>query len=156
MGMRWWKTNACERATQWISLDLDGELSPLEQAALVRHLEGCAPCRSISTDVRSFTELLRAQPLAELGRPLAAPLPGRARVRAARRVTVALAFAGLMAATTFGGLALTGPGSSAQSALAFRSLQEQKRFAEHETLRLEPAHEIALSDTRCIGNCALG
>jgi hypothetical protein len=156
MGMRWWKTNACERATQWISLGLDDELSPLEQAALARHLDGCAPCRAISTDARSFTALLRAQPLVELQRPLAVPAPGGARARAARRVAVSLVFAGLMAATTFGGFALTGPGGSAQSALAFRNLQEQKRFAEHETLRLEPAQEIAFGDTRCIGNCTLG
>ena len=35
---RWRRTTACERGAQWISLDLDGELSRLEQTALARHL----------------------------------------------------------------------------------------------------------------------
>ena len=47
MGMRWWRTNACERAMQWISLELDGELSQLERAALGRHIDGCARCREV-------------------------------------------------------------------------------------------------------------
>ena len=39
---RWLLTTACERASQWISLELHGELGRLEQAALVRHLGGGA------------------------------------------------------------------------------------------------------------------
>ena len=37
--MRWRRTTACERAAQWISLGLDGELRARDRAALDRHLE---------------------------------------------------------------------------------------------------------------------
>ena len=65
---RWWRTNTCERATQWISLDLDGELSQLEQAALARHLLSCSRCQAVSAAVSSFTRILREAPLIELER----------------------------------------------------------------------------------------
>src|SRR5690349_3142332 len=103
MGMRWWRTNACERAMQWASLDLDGELSELEEAALGRHLEGCARCRETCAEVRGFTRLLRSEPLVELARPVEVALPGRGRARAARRIAVSVALAGATAAAAFGG-----------------------------------------------------
>jgi anti-sigma factor RsiW len=139
MGMRWWRTNACERATQWVSLDLDGELSELEQAALARHLDGCARCREAAAETRDFTRLLRTAPLVELERPVEVTFPRRARVRAARRVAVSVAFAGVAAAAAFGGLVLTSGGTTAESALSFRNVQEQRRFAHIEARRLEPA-----------------
>jgi len=152
MGMRFWRSNACDRATQWLSLELDGELSQLEQSALARHLDGCARCRVLSEDVRTFTAMLRDAPLVELERPIVVPAPGRART--ARRVTAALAFAGVLAAAAIG-VFVPGGSTDARSALTFRSPQEQQRFAEVETQRLEPA-DAPLGDTRCIGNCALG
>src|ERR1700730_15601806 len=74
---RWWRTNTCERATQWISLDLDGELSQLEQAALARHLLSCARCQAVSSQVSSFTRMLREAPLIEFEREPAYASPGR-------------------------------------------------------------------------------
>src|SRR3954447_26712487 len=100
MGMRFWKANACDRATQWLSLELDGELSQLEQAALTRHLDGCARCSAVSADVRAFTTVLRNAPLVELERPVGVVAPRRARV--ARRATAGLAFAGVLAAAAVG------------------------------------------------------
>ena len=49
--MRWRRTTACERAAQWISLDLDDELGRLERAALARHLGRCAGCRAASAEI---------------------------------------------------------------------------------------------------------
>jgi len=153
MGMRFWRANACDRATQWLSLELDGELSQLEQAALARHIEACARCRDLSEDVRAFTAMLREAPLVELERPIVVLAPRRART--ARRVTAAaLAFAGVVAAAAIGGF-VPGGNTDTRSTLTFRSPQEQQRFAEIETQRLEPV-DAALGDTRCIGNCALG
>ena len=135
---RWWKTNACERASQWISLDLDGELSQLERAALARHLTACVRCSELAADVSSFTQLLRAAPLVELERPIVVEAPRAVRRRVARRAAVSLAFAGLTAAAVLGGLVLpASPPTS--SALAFASVQQQKRFAHAEAQRLEPA-----------------
>jgi predicted anti-sigma-YlaC factor YlaD len=139
MGMRWWRTNSCDRAMQWISLDLDGELSQLEHAALGRHLDGCAPCRAVSVEVGAFTRLLREAPLVELDRPMVVGAPRRARVRTARRVAATIAFAGLAAAAVLGGFVFPTGGTNPHSALAFRSAQEQRRFAHIEARRLEPA-----------------
>jgi anti-sigma factor RsiW len=139
MGMRWWRTSACERAAQWISLDLDGELSQLERAALGRHLDGCARCRELSSDVREFTTLMREAPLVELGRPVELPPARRARARTAKRVAASLAFAALTAVAVAGAAFYPSGGASPHSALAFRNAQEQERFASLETQRLEPS-----------------
>ena len=138
MGMRWWRTGSCDRASQWISLELDGELSQLEQVALGRHLAGCARCRAVSADVRAFTAAIRSAPLVELERPVALAVDRRARV-SPRRVAASLAFAGLSAAAVLGGLLITSGGVAPRSTLAFRNAQEQQRFAHLETRRLEPA-----------------
>jgi len=124
---------------QWISLDLDGELSQLEQAALARHLDGCARCRELGTDVNAFTQLIRDAPLVELDRPVVVAAPGRSRARAARRAAVSLAFAGLAGAAALGGVVLTSGGSNAHGAFSFRNAQEQQQFAHVEARRLEPA-----------------
>jgi ferric-dicitrate binding protein FerR (iron transport regulator) len=139
MGMRWWRTGACERAQQWISLELDGELSQLEQAALARHLDGCASCREVSAEIGGFTRLIRAAPLLALEHPLIVELPRRARVRAARRAVVSLAFAGLMGAAVLAGFLVPTSRTTPPSALSFRSAKEQQRFAHIEAQRLEPA-----------------
>jgi predicted anti-sigma-YlaC factor YlaD len=151
---RWWRTNTCDRAAQWISLGLDGELSQLEQAALARHLGRCARCQAVSTEVSLFTRMLREAPLIELERAIGYAAPRRARARAARRVAASLAFAGLAAATVFGGIVLTGSKPSPGSPLAFQSLQQQERFAAIEVRRLEPVVG-AVVQTWCVGNCTL-
>jgi predicted anti-sigma-YlaC factor YlaD len=151
---RWWRTNTCDRATQWISLDLDGELSQLEHAALARHLSDCARCRSVSAEVSAFTGMLREAPLLQLEREIASAAPRRARVRAVRRVAVSLAFAGVAVVAVFGGLVLPGTNTGEQSALSFRNVQEQTRFAHIEVQRLEPVVG-AVVETWCVGNCTL-
>ena len=35
----------CEKAQKWISLDMDGELSPRRAARLHAHLDTCSICR---------------------------------------------------------------------------------------------------------------
>ena len=67
---RWRRTTACERAAQWISLDLDGELGRLEQAALARHLRRCDRCRASSAEIGGFTALLREAPPVEPARAI--------------------------------------------------------------------------------------
>ena len=53
----------CDRVRNQLSLDLDGELSRLEQAMVSRHLEECLNCRIFSDDVARFTASLREAPL---------------------------------------------------------------------------------------------
>jgi anti-sigma factor RsiW len=56
------RSGRCERARQWASLRLDGELSDLEDALLEKHLEGCASCGAFAARLTSTTEAVRATP----------------------------------------------------------------------------------------------
>jgi hypothetical protein len=53
----------CERARQWASLRLDGELSELEESLLEKHLEGCSSCSAFEVGLAATTEAVRAVPL---------------------------------------------------------------------------------------------
>jgi predicted anti-sigma-YlaC factor YlaD len=82
---------ACARAREWVSLQLDAELSTLETALLDAHLARCAHCCAYARDVTALTERLRAEPLEQ---PAAVELPRRrrrARVRPARLASTVLA-----------------------------------------------------------------
>ena len=130
----WWRTMSCERAAQWMSLELDGELSELEGARLARHLERCASCRAWSAEIGGFTSLLRTAPLVELSAPVAVTVP---RVRARRRAAVATLATVAAAAAVLVALPQTGPNEST-GALAFQDPQQQRRFAQ-EHVRTELA-----------------
>jgi predicted anti-sigma-YlaC factor YlaD len=69
----------CERVRGQVSVQLDGELSQLEQRMVAAHLERCADCAAFEASVRSFTEQLRAAPREALRRPIV--------VRRTRRVS---------------------------------------------------------------------
>lgn len=88
----------CERARQWASLDLDGELSELEQALLAAHLERCAGCRAFADGVRGVGSTLRSTPFERPARPLGVrPLrPNRSlRILQASAAVAVVATAGL-------------------------------------------------------------
>jgi anti-sigma factor RsiW len=131
----WWRTTSCERAAQWISLELDDELSELERARLARHLERCASCRAWSAEVGGFTSLLRTAPLVELSSPVAVVVPRVLRAR--RRAAVATLATVAAAAAVLVALPQTGPNPST-GALAFQDPQQQARFAQ-EHVRTELA-----------------
>ena len=63
--MGWRRGRACERASEWISLELDGELGRLERSALHRHLERCEGCRTTNATLDSVTQAIRAEPQIE-------------------------------------------------------------------------------------------
>lgn len=52
----------CRRAREWVSAELDGELSTFERALLGDHLERCTSCRDFSRGVNRLTSALRAAP----------------------------------------------------------------------------------------------
>ena len=60
--MGWRRATACERAAEWISLELDGELGFLERSVLHRHLARCEDCRSAGAAIDAFTQAIRAEP----------------------------------------------------------------------------------------------
>ena len=65
----------CDRAREYASLRLDGELSTFECSLLESHLDRCPSCRAFADDLVSVTHRLRMAPLE---RPsIAVPLPRR-------------------------------------------------------------------------------
>ncbi len=101
----------CDRAREWVSLRLDGELSPLEEELLERHLELCDECRLFEEDVRWATDVLRLTPQERPARRLTIPAAQKPRV-SARRVT-AIAAAAALALGALVGAIVEGPSSPA-------------------------------------------
>lgn len=82
----------CTRVREQVSLELDGELSQLEQRMLGTHLERCSRCAAYADDVRDFTEKMRTSPRAFMQRPVV--VRRRSPITAMRlQVGVAAAFA---------------------------------------------------------------
>jgi predicted anti-sigma-YlaC factor YlaD len=81
----------CERVRGQISLEVDGELSYLEQALVEAHIAHCADCRAYRADLLGFTGLLRSASLAQVSRPIALPQRSRMPIRASRLAAAAAA-----------------------------------------------------------------
>ena len=93
----------CERAREWVSLELDDELSELGAARLHRHLCRCSACETLSIGVNAATELLRDAPLEEPSIEVIVVAP-RHRV-SIRRASLAAAAAAIVAGGLAGSLA---------------------------------------------------
>jgi len=131
----------CERARQWASLRLDGELSELEDSLLEKHLEGCASCSEFAARLAATTEAVRAVPLE---RPeISYPRFERPVIRlpVGRRVAI-VAVAAAAALGAFVGSSLQkpspapAPGGSPQ--LSFRTDQDLLRQLPHQTKQPAP------------------
>ncbi|HEX2045897.1 MAG TPA: zf-HC2 domain-containing protein [Gaiellaceae bacterium] len=94
----------CERARQWVSLRLDGELSALEDELLARHLSACAGCRAFAARVRSATTLIRRTPAESPSRRVEPPTPRLPRFPLERRGTALVAAAALALGALVGSL----------------------------------------------------
>lgn len=117
----------CERAREYASLRLDGELSEFESVLLESHLERCGSCMAFATDLGVVTEHLRAAPLERLESPIA--LPSRRRV-SMRGVQVAAAAALVVSVVGLGSLLGSfGPsGPSPSQAAATLVAHEDRNF----------------------------
>lgn len=62
----------CLKAQRWISLEMDGELSPRRAAALRAHLETCAACRQVREGWAQVGAELRARKAPAASTPEAA------------------------------------------------------------------------------------
>ena len=62
--------SVCARVREQVSLELDDELSQLEERMLTAHLERCAACATYADDVRDLTERMRSAPLHTMRRPV--------------------------------------------------------------------------------------
>ncbi|HUK45365.1 MAG TPA: zf-HC2 domain-containing protein [Gaiellaceae bacterium] len=132
---RWRRTTACERAAQWVSLELDGELGRLEQAALARHLRRCDRCRASSDEVGAFTALLREAVPVEPARAIPVVTPAWARRRAGATTLGggALALAAVLAAVA-AIVMIPHSGGNPSSKLGFSDRHQQHLFAREHVL----------------------
>jgi len=60
------RPRACERASEFVSLELDGELSLFERAILRRHLQRCERCAVSSYQITALTEMVRTAPVEQI------------------------------------------------------------------------------------------
>jgi predicted anti-sigma-YlaC factor YlaD len=97
----------CDRARQWASLELDGELSTFERALLANHVAGCASCAAFRADIDGVTTALRAAPYEPLERIILGRIRRRARVRlapaAAAMAVAAVGLGSILASASFRG-----------------------------------------------------
>jgi hypothetical protein len=103
----------CTRVREQVSLELDGELSQLEQRMLQTHLERCLRCAAYATDVRDFTERMRMAPHAFMQRPV---VVRRRRALTAVRLQVGVAAAFALAALGLGTQLAASPDQSSSLA----------------------------------------
>jgi len=90
--------SVCARVREQVSLELDGELSQLEQRMLSAHLERCGACAIYADDVRDLTDRIRSAPLHSLRRPVV--------VRRRRHVSTTKVQIGVAAALALAALGL--------------------------------------------------
>ena len=135
------RNGRCERARQWASLRLDGELSELEDALLEQHLEGCASCSAFAGRLAATTEAVRAVPLErpEISHPrFERPV---IRLPVGRRVAI-VAVAAAAALGAFVGSSLQkpspAPAPSGGPQLSFRTDQNLLRQLPHQTKQPAP------------------
>jgi predicted anti-sigma-YlaC factor YlaD len=101
--MRTMRTTArrCDRAREYASLRLDGELSDFECALLDSHLDRCPSCRAFADDLVGVTARLREAPLEHPS--IAVTLPRRRSV-AWRGIQVSAAAAAVVSVVGIGAL----------------------------------------------------
>jgi predicted anti-sigma-YlaC factor YlaD len=91
--------SVCARVREQVSLDLDSELSQLEQRMLGAHLERCGACATYADEVRDLTERIRSAPLHTPRRPV---IVRRTRHLSTARLQVGIAAAFALAALGLG------------------------------------------------------
>jgi predicted anti-sigma-YlaC factor YlaD len=126
---------ACRRVRELVSLQLDGELTELEEAQLAAHLGRCPECADFRARLEPVTAALRAAPLEPLERLIQLPRRRQLLVRplqvgaAAAAVAVATSLAVLLGPqrTNAVSVNLPYPHAQAQGSAELRQLQRMRR-----------------------------
>lgn len=106
----------CARVREQVSLELDDELSQLEQRMLASHLERCDACAVYAGEVRSLTERIRSAPPHVLRRPV---VVRRARHVSTTRLQIGVAAAFALAALGLGTQLAASPAPEGSSLARF-------------------------------------
>jgi predicted anti-sigma-YlaC factor YlaD len=123
----------CDRAREYASLRLDGELSDFERALLDSHLDRCSSCRAFADDLVAVTGRLRAAPLEQPS--IVVTLPRR-RFVAMRNVQVSAAAAAVVSVVGIGALfgmlhsSATAPTSGIATKLGSSMAGERREFTD--------------------------
>jgi len=132
-------TGECERARQWASTEVDGELSSFERVLLHAHLDSCPSCSEFSGTITGLTKALREARLEQLESPV---VIGRLRRRARLRLAPAAA-AMAVAAVGLGSILATSMRSSSVSAVHTPVVQAAVGpFASVETMDLRTSQAL--------------
>jgi predicted anti-sigma-YlaC factor YlaD len=136
----------CDRAREWSSLRLDGELSELEEALLDKHLESCAVCAAFDLGLQTTAEIVRTTPAARPRAPFEIPAPSRERIRLARVLAVAgvlvAAALGSIVGSTLDGPAPGSPKPAAQVSFLTKDLSQLRQIPRGRRLAPQfPAHQ---------------
>jgi predicted anti-sigma-YlaC factor YlaD len=120
----------CDRAREYASLRLDGELSEFERVLLDSHLERCPSCHAFAEDLVAVTDHLRSAPLE--APQLAITLPRR-RFAGVRGIQASAAAAAIVSVVGIGALlGLLQSGATSPSAVVANQLtpmaQERQQF----------------------------
>jgi predicted anti-sigma-YlaC factor YlaD len=86
------RSERCSRAREWVSLEIDGELSTLEAAVLEAHLRECPDCQHFRRETTAISDGIRTAPFERVPRPVSLPTR-RGRPRLVRQLTTAAAVA---------------------------------------------------------------
>ena len=98
------QNRVCDRAREYSSRSLDGELSDFERALLETHLERCDACRAYAVELAEIVARLRTAPLEALPHPVALPSRSRVRLRALQGAAAVAAAAVAVTAGLVGSL----------------------------------------------------
>jgi len=129
----------CDRARQWASTEVDGELSNFERVLLHAHLDACPPCREFGNSIAGLTTALREARLEQLAQPIAI---GRPRRRARLRLAPAAA-AMAVAAVGLGSILATSMRSSSVATARVPVQATVGPFASLETMDLRTSKALA-------------
>ena len=145
----------CDRAREWVSLAVDGELSRFEHALLETHLKDCRACSVFRAQTAAFTQELRAAPLEPLRRPVVLPRRRHVafrplQVSAAALAAIALGLGGLLAATLRSSDSIIGPqrarafaiDSEVASQKRWQSNRNEARVLQMTTLTRQPGPQL--------------
>jgi predicted anti-sigma-YlaC factor YlaD len=128
----------CERARQWASTEVDGELSSFERVLLHAHLDACSSCTEFSSTISGLTKTLREARLEQLEVPIAI---GRPRRRARLRLAPAAA-AMAIAAVGLGSILATSMRSSSVAAVHVPVQTAVGPFASVDTMDLRTSQAL--------------
>jgi Putative zinc-finger len=137
--------DTCGRFHAAVSLQLDGEVSPLESALLRAHAAECARCRDYASDVRRIAAHLRASPLRVPSHHI--PAPARPTTHALQRAFYAAAAIAVLVSTA--GLGAGGGSGGAASPHVYESAYLQSIDYERRLLAAlsRPHPELAPAQT---------